>query len=137
MPAIAAEYFGVWDKEPFGPPAYGMYARNVKGLSLHNVRFEFEKNDLRPALIFDNVQDACITGLSVQGHPDAESSLRVINSKDILFSGTRVLTPAAVFLRMEGAGNEGISVQGGDLRKATKQLVLADGAGEKAVKFGV
>ena len=32
FPNIAAEYFGVWDPAPGGPPAYGMYARNVKGL---------------------------------------------------------------------------------------------------------
>ena len=33
VPKIAAEYFGVWDPAPGGPPAYGMYARNVKGLT--------------------------------------------------------------------------------------------------------
>ena len=33
-PMIAAEYFGVWNHAPGGPPAYGMYARNVKGLNI-------------------------------------------------------------------------------------------------------
>jgi hypothetical protein len=32
VPNEAAEYFGVWNQLPGGPPAYGMYARNVKGL---------------------------------------------------------------------------------------------------------
>ena len=48
-----------------GPPAYGMYARNVKGLTLQNVRFEYEDEDVRPALIFDNVSDEAVTGLRV------------------------------------------------------------------------
>ena len=34
---IAAEYFGVWDHAPGGPPAYGMYARNVKGLDAYKM----------------------------------------------------------------------------------------------------
>ena len=68
VPNVAAEYFGVWDKAPGGPPAYGMYARNVKGLNLHNVRFEFEEADVRPAVIFDNVQDASVVGLNAQGN---------------------------------------------------------------------
>jgi hypothetical protein len=52
---------------PGGPPAYGLYARNVKGLTLHNVRFEYDQADARPAVIFDNVQDASINGFSAKG----------------------------------------------------------------------
>lgn len=137
VPEIAAEYFGVWDKEPFGPPAYGMYARNVKGLSLSNVRLDYETKDLRPAIVFDNVHDATVTGLSVASNLEAESVLRIINSKDILFTGTRVRTPSAVFLRLEGNSNAGITVDGGDVSKAAKALVVANGASEKAVKLRV
>ena len=132
IPDIAAEYFGLWNKAPGGPPAYGLYARNVKGLTLQNVRFEYEQPDARPAIVFDNVQDASVTGLSAQGNPAMEM-LRLENSKDVLFTASRVLTPAAAFLRVEGATSEGIFVDGGDLRKANKQIVLADGAMEKSV----
>src|SRR4029079_5416829 len=47
VPQVAAEYFGVWGTAPYGPPAYGLYARNVKGLTLHNIRLEYEKPDAR------------------------------------------------------------------------------------------
>jgi len=134
VPNIAAEYFGVWDKTPGGPPAYGLYARNVKGLSLHNVRFEFEKNDLRPAVVFDNVQDVSINGLSLQGSLDAPSLLRITNSKDILLTGVRVLTPCKVLLSLEGTGNEFVNIDGGELRKAKQQVVYLNGANEKSVK---
>lgn len=132
VPKVAAEYFGVWDKAPGGPPAYGLYARNVKGLTLQNVRFEYDQPDARPAMVFDNVQDASITGFSAQGSADAEL-LRFTGSKDILLSAVRVLTPAATFLQVEGETSEGILVDGGDLRKAGKTLALKDGAGEKSV----
>jgi len=127
VPKVAAEYFGVWDPAPGGPPAYGMYARNVKGLTLQNVRFEYDQPDARPAVIFDNVQDASINGLSAQGSAGTEL-LRFINTKSVLLTGTRLLGSAATFLQVEGSGSEGIIVDGGDTRKAGQAVVFKDGA---------
>jgi len=132
VPQVAGEYFEI------GPrPAYGLYARGIKGLSLHNVRFEVSKPDLRPAVIFDNVHDASVNGLSAQGNPEAESVMRAIQTRDVLFTATRVLTPAAVLLRVEGATSENIVVDGGDLAKAAKPLEFAAGATEKSARVRV
>jgi hypothetical protein len=136
VPNEAAEYFGVWNHAPGGPPAYGMYARNVKGLTLQNVRFEYDESDARPAIIFENVQDATINGLSAKGSSGNEL-LRFINSKDILLTGTRLLTPAASFLRVIGASSEAIVVDGGDLRKAAQHVVFENGAIKESAKFRV
>ena len=135
VPEVAAEYFGVWGTAPFGPPAYGLYARNVKGLTLQNVRFTYENPDARPAMVFDNVQDATVNGLSAQGSAGAEL-LRLVNSKDVLFTACRTLTPAAIFLQVEGASSENIRVEGSDTSKAVKSLVVERGANKKAVSMG-
>src|SRR5262249_46972416 len=68
---MAGEYFelGVL-------PAYGLYARNLRGLTLHNLRFEVTKPDLRPAVVFENVEDAGVNGFSAQGNPKGEALLR-------------------------------------------------------------
>jgi hypothetical protein len=130
LPEIAGEYFML------GPmPAYGLYARNVHGLTLQNVRFQVSTPDLRPALIFDHVEDAAINGLSVQGNVEAESVLRFIDSKQTLLAAARVLTPSSTFLQLEGAGNEGIVIDGGDLSKAATPLVFKDGAVKSSVKL--
>ena len=76
IPESAREYFGAWGEAPLGPPAYGLYARGVRGLTLNNVRFEVAKADLRPAVVLDNVHDVAINGLGAQGHADGESVLR-------------------------------------------------------------
>jgi hypothetical protein len=132
VPQIAGEYFQI------GPrPAYGMYARNVRGLTLNNVRFEVREPDLRPAVVFDHVTDATVTALSAQGNPKAESVVRLIDSKDVQLTSPRVLTSAAAFLQIEGQGNEQIVVDGGNLSKASKVLATARGATEMAVTLRV
>jgi hypothetical protein len=134
VPQTSREYFGVWGEEPVGPPAYGLFARNVKGLTLHNVRFTVANPDLRPAIVLDNVQDAAIHALNVQGNPAAESVLRFTKVKDALLNASRVLTPSAAFLQLEGDANANIIVDGGDLTKAASQVALKAGATRAAVK---
>jgi len=130
VPQIAGEYFEIGT-----PPAYGVYARNVRGLTLHNVRLEVTSPDLRPAVVFDQVKDAAVNGLSAQGSPQAESLLRFINTSEALLTASRVLTPAAVFLQLEGAASDGITVDGGHLSKAGKLMAYGGGATKKAVKL--
>jgi len=130
LPQIAGEYFML------GPmPAYGFYARNSHGLTLQNVRLQVSTPEMRPAIIFDQVEDVAVNGLSVQANPAAESALRCINSKQILLTASRLLSPAAVFLQLEGPGNADIKIDGGDLTKAVKVLAYKNGATEKAVRL--
>lgn len=132
LPQVAGEYFAL------GPmPAYGFYARNVKGLTLQNIRLQVATPDFRPALILDHVSDAAISGLNVEGNPSAESALRLIDSKDVLVTAPRLLTAAAVFLQVEGAGNERITVDGGDVSKAHQPLSLKNNATARAVKLRI
>ena len=130
IPQTFGEYFRL------GPmPAYGLYARNVRGITMQNVRFQVATPDLRPALILDHVEDVSISGFSVQGNAAAESVLRFIDSKQTLLTGTRVLTPSPVFLQLEGSDNEGIIVEGGDLSQTSSPVAFKSGAKEGAVKL--
>jgi len=130
VPQVFGEYFEL------GPiPAYGLYARNAHGITLSNVRFEVATPDLRPAVVFDHVEDAAIDGFSVQGNTGAESVMRFTDCKQTLITAARVLTPSAPFLSVEGAENEGIIVEGGDLSRAASPVVFKDGAQESAVKL--
>ncbi|HUA80861.1 MAG TPA: glycosyl hydrolase family 28 protein, partial [Dyella sp.] len=130
VPQVFGEYFRL------GPiPAYGLYARNARGLTLQNVRFEVSTPELRPAVVFDHVEDAAFNGFSVQGNPQAESMLRFTATKQTLITAARVLTPASTFLQVEGQGNEGIIVEGGDLSRAAAPVAFKNGANESAVKL--
>jgi polygalacturonase len=130
VPKTAGEYFELGIL-----PAYALYARSVRGLTLGNVRFEVASPELRPALAFDRVEDATINGLSAQGDKNAASLLRFTDSRDVLLSASRVLAPVPVFLRVEGAASQGITVDGGDLSKAAKPVALEAGAAPSSVKL--
>ena len=137
IPQRAQEYFTVWDPEPSGPVAYGMYARNVKGLTLHNVKFEFENKEARPAIIFDNVHDCSISGLAIKGSKDADCSIKFTTSSDVMISSARLTGEANVFLKLNGTKNSGIMLDGGDLRKATKAVAYENGATATALKVRI
>ncbi|HET7840676.1 MAG TPA: glycosyl hydrolase family 28 protein, partial [Terriglobia bacterium] len=130
IPAVVGEYY-----ERGTPPAYGLYARRVRGLTLNNVRFETELPDLRPAVVFDHVADAALTGLSAQGNKKAMALLRFFYASDVLVTAARVLSPAAVFLRVEGYSSRNIVVDGGDLSKAATVSELKGGAKIDTVKL--
>jgi len=130
VPKVFGEYFRL------GPiPAYGLYARNARGLTLQNVRFQVSTPELRPAVIFDHVEDAALYGFAVQGNTEAESVLRITDSKQVLITAPRVLTPSSSFLQLEGEANEGIIVEGGDLSKAASVVGYKSGAAVKSIKL--
>ncbi len=130
LPLIFGEYF---DTGPM--PAYAFYARNARGLTLSNVRFELAKPDLRPALVLDRVEDVAVNGLSVQGDPGAESVARFTAVRQALLSAVRLLRPAAVFLQLEGPDNAGVTVDGGDLSPAAAPLACRAGAQPSAARL--
>ena len=132
VPQMAGEYFEIGT-----PPAYGIYARNVRGLALHNVRLEVPAPEFRPAVIFDNVMDATVNGLSATGNPQADALLRFVDARYVLLTGSRVLTPVDTFLRLLGSGCTDITIDGGDLSNAHRALTFGAGATANAVKLRV
>lgn len=130
VPKTIGEYYaaGVF-------PAYALYVRNVRGLTLSNVRFEVAGPEARPAVVFDHVEDVAVNGLNAQGTKEAESLLRFIDSRDVLLSASRLLAPTPVFLQVEGSDSSGITVDGGDLSKAASPLAFKAGGEERAVRY--
>ena len=58
-------------------PAYGLYARHVRGLHVSDVTFRYEHPDYRPAVVFDDVQDATINALDAPTEEGIEQVVRL------------------------------------------------------------
>jgi len=130
VPKVVGEYY-----ETGILPSYALFARNVRGLTMNNVRFELAKPDARPAVVFDHVNDAAVHGLSVEGSKEAESALRFIESSDVLLTAARVVASANVFLQVEGPATKAITIDGGDFSRASSAIAVRAGASQQAVKL--
>jgi hypothetical protein len=114
-------------------PAYGLYARHARGLTLENVRFDLASRDLRPALVCDDVEDLELSNFRAQGYPEAGSVVRLQGTRGVFIHGCRVLGDAGTFLRVEGADSRDILLAANDLRSAASAVEVADGATNQAV----
>lgn len=108
-------------------PAYGAYLRHVRGITFHNVRFELEHADLRPALYAEDVEDLELTAFRAEGDPEADSLIRLVDARGVFVQGSRPLNEVATFVRVEEGNPEEVLLLNNDLRRAGRALVDADG----------
>lgn len=104
------------DKYPevktFGPviPAYGVWARHVKGLKLINVQFKLAANDLRPAIVCEDGKDITITGGQIPEASGAQAIIRLENVIGAQINNMNVKGTADAFVRVEGSDSKNIQV---------------------------
>jgi polygalacturonase len=121
----------------FGPiiPAYGVWARHVKGLKLKNVTFRISHNDLRPAFVCEDGKDIEVTGWSIPATEGAESIIRLENVEGATISGNKVKGEAASFVRVEGADSKGVMIKKNKLYNTKKQIEISAGAKQDAAVY--
>jgi hypothetical protein len=128
MPDAYPEYhmFGVL-------PAFGMYARHVHDLALRGVRFDLAAPDMRPAIFCDDTNVLELSGF--RGQCDATAPmLRLRDGQEVFISTCWPVGPIGTFLRLEGERCGGVVMEGNNLRDASVQVELADGAPAAAVE---
>lgn len=116
-------------------PAYALYARNVRGLRLNNARFDLAGTDFRPAVVFDNVEDATLNVFSAQATAEAESLLRLTDTREALLTACRARARGKAFLSVEGKASSRITIAASDLSNAGKPLLFSRGAEARAVRL--
>ena len=104
-------------------PAYGFFIRHVSGLTISGLHLSYEREDLRPPLVFNDVADVRIHGLDAAVSVKAEAVIVVEYTNGLLLTGSRISTPATALLTLRGDGNAGISIIGNDL-STVKYLFL-------------
>lgn len=64
-------------------PAYGLWARHVKGLTVENCFFNYETRDSRFAIVFDDVNGARLSSVKMVRARDNAYVIKVINSPNV------------------------------------------------------
>jgi len=64
-------------------PSYGLWARHVKGLTIKDCSFNYEKRDSRYALFLNDVTGAKISSVKMVRANDNVSVIKLKNSSDV------------------------------------------------------
>jgi hypothetical protein len=115
-------------------PAYGFYIRHARDIVLRNVTLDFEHDDLRPAIICDDVSDLELDSVRAQGHPGAGELIRLHNTRDVFIHGCRPTSDVDAFMKVAGHSSTGITLVANDLHRADCQATFADGAGAECMQ---
>ncbi|SMC95195.1 Polygalacturonase [Pedobacter africanus] len=88
----------------FGPrvPAYGVWARHVKGLKLKNIKFNLERKDLRPALVCEDGTDIEIFDWKLPETTGAEAIIRLENVQNAVLKNAGGKSGDKKFVLIEG-----------------------------------
>jgi hypothetical protein len=106
------------DKYPevktFGPtiPAYGIWARHVKGLVCRNISFRLKNNDLRPAFVCEDGKDIQLEGWNIPSTKNAEAIIRLEEVKGAQITNMKVKRSSGSFVMLEGSSTRDIKLSG-------------------------
>ena len=107
-------------------PAYGLYVRHVKNLTIENFQCITRLPDARPAFIFDDVHNLLLNNFQATAPTNQAPIVRLIESSDIVLSGFRTQQAVPLFLKAEGQGSKNIDIRWNDFSKIQKK-VTSDG----------
>jgi len=114
-------------------PAYGLYARHIKGLKLTNVQLQLAGEDQRHAVVFEDVKDAAIDGLDAPYSSGAAPLLRLADAQDIFVRHCRPQAGTQTFLSLQGGRTGGVTLAGNDFRGIKKVVETGEGVPQAAV----
>jgi hypothetical protein len=102
------------DSDMFGPlPASALFCRHVQDLTIRNLRADAHDPDVRPALIFTDVQALDLSAFKTASAPTVKHDVKAVEHNapvpepivwldsvtDAVLSGCRLAAPAPLFLR--------------------------------------
>jgi len=114
-------------------PSYGFYIRHARNLMMDNVQLRFLHEDVRPAIVGDDVEDLRIKDCRLQGATQAACALRLVGVRNAMISQNQLTSEVPVFLTASGGISAGIHLLNNSLERAGKTFTLGDGAAGTAV----
>lgn len=116
-------------------PAYGLYARHVHGLKLDNVSFDLESEDLRPAIVCDDVNDLELSDFEAAGSLKAKALIRIKQCQDVFIHSSRPANKISRFIYIEGKDSKGIHLAANQLQKSKTAVKTSKGVRKDAVSI--
>ena len=114
-------------------PAYGLYARHVRGLYLDQVALSTVTPDGRPAVVGDDVTEMELAASRIAVSPSAECAVRLQNAREVWIRNCRPQGGGATFVQVEGKESQRILLSGNNLQGIEHPFARGSGASGDAV----
>lgn len=111
-------------------PASAFYCRHVKNLRLLNTQVSFQNEDMRPALVCEDVAGLRLADFSA---PNSDPVMVLRDARDAWLESSRAPQGNETYLRLEGPRTENICVAANDLRPSRKPIDLGPSVRPEAV----
>ena len=108
-------------------PAYGLYCRHVRGLTVDGIDLSVDQPDARPAVVLDDVDHAKVRALQAAPAAEAEPLVWLRSVRDCLLQGLRPRAGTKAVLRLSGADTARVRLLGNDFSQVDK-VVMIDAA---------
>lgn len=118
----------------YSVPAFGMYARHVRGLVLENLIFRLRNPDARPAVVLDDCHNVQLRNFDAAPPTNDQALIRVKQSTNVTIAGYHAAEKPAAFVQVEGAATQGVKLTANDLAQIRDVVKTRDGAQAAAVK---
>lgn len=109
----------------FGPtlPAYGLYVRHARNLTIENFQCYTLQPDARPAFVFDDIQNLSLNNFQASSPSGDQALIRLNQASDIYISGFRApQTTIPLFLQVVGGQCKNISMVRNDFTRVAKDV---------------
>jgi len=114
-------------------PAYGINLKHIKNIQLNGIRLDFLKEDARPAVFMENVQDADISLLRAKLTDDAVAMIRSKDTRGLYLHDPKPLkTKKPLYIAFEGI-TEDITIMGDGEQKLNSIFNVNEVAGTKEI----
>lgn len=114
-------------------PAYGFFCRHVDGLTFRDVVLDFNEQESRAPLIFDDVKNLRLFNFRGQVSSSAPAQMIIKNCRNVSVSECQ---PDAmdVFMRLE-KNSDDINITGNDLSRVRRPVLLDQSVDMSAIDF--
>ncbi len=111
-------------------PVYAFYFRHVRDARILNCQVAFEREDLRPALVAEDVEGLRLTDFEMS---NSNPGLLLRNTRNSWIESNRAPKDNDTYLRVEGKQTEGLCLVNNDLHRSKRPVDLAPEAAAGAV----
>jgi len=105
-------------------PAYGLYCRHVRGLTLDDIELNTDQPDARPAVVLDDVRRARMSTLQAMPPAEGQPLVWLRSVQDYQLRGLRARPGTKAVLRLSGVGTARIGLVGNDFSQADKVAMI-------------